>query len=151
MKNRKQSLDTDGLFVLLESSSTLTDVLEEHESSVNNPTVSSYLTELLHMHNCTIAQVIQRANLSKSFGYQIFSGDRVPSRDILLRIVFALKLDMEEAQRLLTISCRGALYPRIRRDAAIIFCLQKHCTLEETSELLEEIGEMSLVKSDMDE
>jgi transcriptional regulator with XRE-family HTH domain len=151
MKDKEKSLDTAGLFVLLESSSTLDDVLQEHECSVNNPTIPSYLTELLQVHGYTIAQVIQRANLSKSFVYQIFSGARVPNRDILIRIAFAIKLNLEETQRLLTISCRGALYPRIRRDAAIIFCLQKRCTLEQTSELLEEIGEMPLVKSDIDE
>lgn len=151
MKDKQEPLDTKGLFVLLESSATLTDTLKEHESSVSNPTISSYLTELLQEHGYTIAQVIQRANLSKSFVYQIFSGARVPGRDILLRIAFAIKLNLEETQRLLTISCRGALYPRIRRDAAIIFCLQRRCTLEQASELLEEISEMPLVKGDIDE
>lgn len=151
MSDKEKSPDTERLFGLLESSPTLNDVLDKHENSITNPTLSTYLAELLNIHNCTIAQVIQRANLSKSFVYQVFSGDRVPNRDLLLRIAFAIKLDLEETQRLLTIAWRGPLYPRVRRDAAIIFCLQKKCTLEQTSDLLEEIGEMPLIKGEVDE
>jgi hypothetical protein len=52
---------------------------------------------------------------------------------------------LKETQRLLAVSQRGALYPRVRRDAAIIFCLNRKCTLEETNDLLEEIGEAALM------
>ncbi len=140
--NRK--LNTQELMSMLQSSPSLDTVLDSQFENVRDPELAEYRDELLKAHTCTIPQVINRTVLSKSFVYQIFNGSRCPNRDILLRIAFAMELTLDETQRLLTLSQRGALYPKVRRDAAIIFCLQRKCTLMDTSELLESIGETPL-------
>lgn len=141
----KQKLDTIELMRLIQSSSSLDTLLDGHYDNIRDPGLAAYLEEMLNAHSCTIPQVVRETVLSKSYVYQIFSGSRCPDRDILLKIAFAMGLTFEETQRLLTVSQRGLLYPKVRRDAAIIFCLQKKCTLMDTSELLESIGESPLL------
>lgn len=84
------------------------------------------------------------ANLSKSYGYQILRGERTPGRDVLLRTALALRLSLRETQRLLAVGGCGALYPRVRRDAAVVFALNQQMTLLETEELLASLPERSL-------
>ena len=87
----------------------------------------------------------ERALLSKSFTYQLLSGDRVPGRDIVLRLALALGLTVEETQAMLRAACRGALYPRVPRDAVILNALSRHLSLTDTAELLTARGEVPLV------
>jgi hypothetical protein len=55
-----------------------------------------------------------------------------------------MQLTVDETQRLLKIAQRGELYPRVKRDAAIIFCIQNKLTLYEMDDLLESVGESAL-------
>ena len=84
------------------------------------------------------------ADVSKSYGYQNLRGERVPGRDILLRTALSLGLSLKEAQRLLAVGGCGALYPRVRRDAAVIFALNQKMTLLQAEELLASLPERSL-------
>ena len=143
MGGKQEKLSTEELMRMLETSNTLDNVIYNNQS-ITNPDTSSYLSDLLIKHNMTIQQVLEKAVISRSFGYQIFNGLRNPNRDILLRIAIVMKLNVDEVQRLLKISQRGELYPKIRRDAAIIFCIKNKCDLTDTVELLESIGESSL-------
>ena len=81
---------------------------------------------------------------SVSPGYQVLRGERIPGRDILLRTALALPLGLKETQRLLAVGGCGALYPKIRRDAAVIFALNQKMTLLETEDLLASLPERSL-------
>lgn len=143
MDEKQEKLNTEELMRMLETCNTLDDIIYSNHS-ITNPDTSSYLSELLIKYNMTIQQVLEKAVISRSFGYQIFNGLRNPNRDILLRIAIVMKLNVDEVQRLLKISRRGELYPKIRRDAAIIFCMKNNCDLTDIVELLESIGESSL-------
>ena len=83
--------------------------------------------------------------LSQSFAYQVFSGIRKPGRNALISLAIALHLDAEKVQRLLVVAQKGELYPRVRRDAAILFAIEHGYTLEKTEELLQSAGEASLL------
>ena len=99
-------------------------------------TCAQVLSDLLKEKGLTTTEWIAAANVSKSYAYQILRGERKPGRNILLRTALALRLSLKETQRLLARSCSGALYPQIRRDAAVIFALNQHMTLMDTEELL---------------
>ena len=92
----------------------------------------------------SVPEWIAAADISKSYAYQVLRGERIPSRDILLRTALVLRLSLKEAQRLLAVGGCGALYPKIRRDAAVIFALNQHMTLLETEDLLASLPERSL-------
>ena len=57
----------------------------------------------------------------------------------------AVDLGEEETQLLLTRCGRPVLYPRSRFDAAVLYGLSHHLTLEETDELLLSLGEAGLL------
>lgn len=108
------------------------------------PTCSQTLRELLNRAGLSVSDWMAAADISKSYGYQILRGERVPGRDILLRTALSLHLSLKETQRLLAVGGCGALYPRVRRDAAVIFALHQKMTLLETEELLSSLPERSL-------
>lgn len=108
------------------------------------PTCAQVLRDLLEQAGLSISEWIAAADISKSYGYQVLRGERIPGRDILLRTALALPLELEETQRLLMVGGCGALYPKIRRDAAVIFALNQKMTLLETEELLASLPERSL-------
>jgi len=107
-------------------------------------TLPTRLAKVMKEKKVTAAELMKRTGLSKPYIYQILDGTRLPGRDALLRIAFELNLGLQEIQRLLTCAGRGRLYPKIRRDAAIIACINKKMTAEQTEEFLESIGEEGL-------
>ena len=109
------------------------------------PDLLVYLTDLLHQRGLTVQDVVVGCNLDRSYGYQLFNGTRRPTRNFLLRLALLLRLSDEEAQRLLNIAGRQPLYVRRRRDAAVLYALSHGLTVEETEELLEDIGEDGLI------
>ena len=81
-------------------------------------------------------RVIERAGIDRAVGDQLFSGRRKPSRDRVIQLAFGFGLDVEETQQLLKIARHTFLYPKIKRDAAIIYCLARNMGLAETQNVL---------------
>lgn len=111
------------------------------EKAYSIPDIVSYMNGLLHDHGLTVQDVVVGCNLSRSYTYQLFNGNRPPTRSFLLELAFLLKLPETEAQRLLKIAGRQPLYVRNRRDAAILYGLNHGMTAEETKRLLRRLGE----------
>lgn len=109
-----------------------------------DPTCAQVLQELLEKAGVSAPEWITAADISKSYGYQVLRGERIPGRDILLRTALSLRLNLKETQRLLAVGGCGALYPKIRRDAAVIFALNQKMSLLETEDLLVSLPERSL-------
>ncbi|MDO5539294.1 MAG: helix-turn-helix transcriptional regulator [Eubacteriales bacterium] len=118
---------------------------QEKLDMIQSKRFEDYLRELMEKYHCTPGQMIIRTCLSKPFVYQILKGERVPGRDVILRICFALKADLDETQRLLTLAEKGVLYPKVKRDAAILCCIESGKSLEYTNMFLEEHGEKKLL------
>ena len=108
------------------------------------PTCAQALREMLEQAGVPAPQWIAGADISKSYGYQVLRGERTPGRDVLLRTALFLHLSLKQTQRLLALGGCGALYPKVRRDAAVIFALNQNLTLLETEELLASLPERSL-------
>lgn len=107
--------------------------------------VGIYLEQLMEEKGVTRKEMVRKLNLDESYGRKLFGGQRIPTRKILLQCAFLLKLNLKDTQRLLEIGCKPRLYPRVRRDAALIHGIEKNMTLEEVNIFLEEIGEETLV------
>ena len=98
-----------------------------------------------HLHNLradkgeSAEAIIKRAEIERSYGHQIFKGTKKPSRDKVIQLAFGLELDLPQTQILLKMANYGELYPKIKRDAAIIFCLNQHKSVLETQEILHDL------------
>lgn len=99
-------------------------------------TLTGYLHDLLEERGLTVGEVIQRCNLDRSYGYQLFNGTRCPTRDTLLHLAIQLRLTEPEVQRLLKLAGRPVLYARNRRDAALLYCFSHRLDPSQTEELL---------------
>lgn len=115
-------------------------VLEKNGDAFAEQSVSEYLNVLCGKYNVTPAEAIRQAHIERTYGYQIFNGTRVPSRDKLLQIAIGMGLSLEDTQDLLKTSGKSPLYPRIKRDAACIFGLSHGMKLMEVQELLTSEG-----------
>ena len=120
------------------------DIMLNHEVS-DYVTLQDYLQSLLDKHGFSVTDVVRISLLSKSYVYQIFSGDRMPSRDSVIRIGLAMNCDIDEIQHMLVLAQTGILYPKVRRDAAILCCISQGFHLIDTNDFLESIEERSLI------
>lgn len=114
--------------------------LDENEKSLAATTFTEYLEMLCQKRNIVREHVIGRAGIERGFGHQLFRGSRKPSRDNVLRLAFGFGLDVDETQALLRAARRTPLYPRIKRDAAIIYGLVHHNTMIEIQTSLSDLG-----------
>ena len=98
--------------------------------------LAEYLQQLLDEKGLERSKVVREAGLNDTFGYQIFKGTRKASRDKVLQLAFAMHLGLRETDRLLQAAGANELYCRNRRDAIIIFAVQKGYTLQKANEEL---------------
>ena len=107
-------------------------ILERCKSEFVEEDFTRYLEELMETHGVSKTNLIIRANMDKGYAYQIFRGERAPSREVLLKIAIGLSATLEETKMLLQFGGKSELYTRVRRDAAILFCLEKGYSIIDT-------------------
>lgn len=106
--------------------------------------LAEYLQQLLGEKGLERSKVVRDAGLNDTFGYQIFKGTRKASRDKVLQLAFAMHLGLRETDRLLQAAGANELYCKNRRDAIIIFAVQKGYTLQKANEELYRFGEETI-------
>ena len=107
---------------------------KEHDFAA--PSLSDYLKQLLQEKGLERSRVVRMADLNETFGYQIFTGSRNPSRNMGPQIAFAMALTMKETNRALTAAGVSVLNCKDRRDAIIIFCIDRGCSLQKVNDEL---------------
>lgn len=141
-KRRVEEPLTDELLQELLSSPNPAKFADKHK--ITQRSLPDYLQCLLDEHDLKRSEVIRAAGLNETFGYQIFMGSRNASRNKLLQLVFAMRLSLKEANRLLQAAGTNELYCKNRRDAIVIFCLERGYSLQKTDEELYRFGEETI-------
>ena len=80
--------------------------------------------------------VIKRSGINRTYGHQLFNGTRKPSRDKVIQLAIGFGLNIEQTQQLLKSAQESPLTPRVKRDAAILYCIMHHFDFSETQKLL---------------
>lgn len=106
--------------------------------------MSAYIRSLLEQKNMSIPELARLTGMERTALYRIVNQGRSTSRNALLRFAFVLELPLAETQTLLKYGRRCALSPRDRRDALLIFCLQRQYDLTKVEATLHEMKEKSL-------
>mgnify|MGYP002510272295 CR=1 FL=1 len=127
---------TDELWHEIKAATNIEDYLTANQDNLLTCTLSQHLALLLSQRGLSRAEVVRGSLLDRAYVYQIFSGEKKPSRDKLIALAFGLRLTSAETQRLLKLSCNRELYPRDKRDALILFALQQGQTILEANESL---------------
>ena len=142
MKSKCGDMETGDMMLILEKP----DGLESLQGfSFSKDPVKELFAPMLvqHMTRCRLnaEDLTRMLLLSRSYVYQLFQGERRPSQDVVIRLALIFYLNMEETQKLLRAAQRGALYPKVHRDACLIYCLEQKFDIYETCELLQKAQE----------
>lgn len=121
-----QETKSDGLNTLMES--------------LDDLTFSQYLNHILEIKHATKAQVLSMTTIQRNYGYQIFDGSKVPNKDKVIQLSLGLGLDLHMTNNLLSLSNNGMLYPKVKRDVLLIYCIENQKSVYETNECLMEYG-----------
>ena len=132
----------------LKHASSFGDFLKRNRENMLEADLSKYLMELLAQKGLKRAQVVEDSGVDKAFVYQIFNGSKHPSRDKLIAITFGMRLNEEETQRVLKIAGHSELYPRVPRDALILFSIQRGMDIWQTDDALDKNGFPTLLSAE---
>lgn len=135
---------TDELLKILNSLDSVSELNHFTETTLQNTTARSfpeYISGFLLKSDMSPSELIQNAQIQRTYGYQILNGMKNPGRDKIIALCLALSLTLPEAQRALTLAKEGILYPKNRRDSVLIFCINKHLSVLDTNDLLYKNGE----------
>ena len=112
----------------------------ENKDYMVSESLSTLLERLLEEKGLKKSVVIKRAELAEVYGYQIFSGLRVPERKKLLCLAIGMELNLEQVQTLLKCAGYSMLYVKIPFDSIVLFGICKRLSVVEINELLYEYG-----------
>lgn len=121
------------------------DFLTKNKSEFEARNFNLYFDELLKKYKKKKSDVVNAANLDRTYAYQIISGARTGSRDKIIALIFGFScLTVEEAQRFLKLYGLRELYAGDPRDAIILYALNKKIGLAKAGTMLDENGFDSL-------
>lgn len=104
-------------------------------------TFHAYYNSYLEQRHLEKAKVIQVSGISRTYAYQILQGEKNPSRDKILALSLAAGMDLKQINQCLKLAGMNELYEKVRKDAIILFALNKGLNILEINELLYEMGE----------
>ena len=112
----------------------------ENKQYLISDTLSDMLERLLAEKGLKKSTVIKAAEMSEVYGYQIFSGLRVPERNKLLCLAIAMKLNIDQMQTLLKTAGYSPLYVKLPFDSIVLYGICKGLSVIEINEILYEYG-----------
>lgn len=114
------------------------------KKDVTLPPFHDYLSQMCIDRGETREHVIKRAGINRTYGHQLFNGTRIPSRDKVIQFAFGFGLDIEKTQMLLKSAQESPLTPRVKRDAAIIYCVMHRLGIKDAQKLLADFDLVAL-------
>ena len=128
-------ISTTQLLDIIKSDENLT--LEQLLLQVPEIDFVTYLETLLLKKDVSKSELIKMTNIHRTYAYQIFNGQKKPSRSKIIQIALALQLDIRETNNLLSLSDNGYLYPKVRYDAIILYALEHKKSIIDTNLILD--------------
>ncbi len=136
---------TDELLDALNNSNNIDQYIAENADSIISDSIPQLLGQLLEEKGLKKSEVIKSSEISGSYGYQIFSGEKKePARDKILAVLIAMKLDLDEIQKFLKAAGYPPLYPKNKRDSIIIFCINEKASVMDVNRRLYDMDEQTL-------
>ncbi len=108
------------------------------------PELVEEINQMLLDKKMTKGDLLRKTTLDRTYGYQVLSGMRKGSRDKIIQITRALELDHTMTNRFLNLSHHATLYPKINRDAILIFGIHHNLSVMELNYLLDQHDEACL-------
>ena len=138
---------TDELMKILKESRSAESYISENSQELTPNALMRHMDKLLAEKKITLAKAARRGQMSDSYLYKINQGVKTNiSRDKVIQICFGFGLNCDESAVLMRAANVSVLYPRIRRDSIILFCLENGKSVMECDRMLDEAGETTILK-----
>ena len=118
--------------------------LEKNKDQFISYDMKAILVPYMEEKGLSKAELARRSKMSDVYLFQILSGRRKPSRDKLLGICIGMELTIQETQSILKQCHEVPLYAKDRRDAIILFGIERSWNMDEIDDALFEAGERLL-------
>ena len=128
----------------IRESTSIRTYIEKNSTELDAQLFVKTLNSFLESKKISKQKLIRESCLNASYVYDILGAKKNPSRDTVIKLSLALRLSLSETGRLLKLSGFSELYPRIERDAIIIFCIENQKGLPCTNDLLHSMNESEL-------
>jgi DNA-binding phage protein len=136
----KKTVELLGILSEIKTDEELESFFEENPITASSISLHDYLNEIITIKNLSKSHIISNSGLNRIYAYQILQGSKQPTRDKVIALCMGIKMDLNQIQRALTIAGLGILYPKNKRDAIIMFAVNKGIGIMDTNELLYGMG-----------
>ncbi len=138
-KNTNDLLDQ-----LADNNCSIDDYLEENREDMIVLAAKDFWEAAIERSGMSKCNIINKADFNYCYFYDIVNGRKIASRDKVIRLILSMHLTTDDCQEALRISGRSALYPKVQRDALLIYGIENRYTVDETNQLLSAHGEDTL-------
>lgn len=107
-------------------------------------TLPDYLEQLRSARGLKRSEIIRASGLNATFVYDVFKGKSRLGRDNAIMLALGMCCTPLETQRLLRLDGVAELWPKVRRDAVIIWCVEHGLSRQQTDDELYRLGEKTL-------
>lgn len=128
--------NTDDLQSELTAAPNLSSFLSANREQFVDGDFAGMMQDLFRRSGLSKAALAKRAGISEVYLYQIFSGERTPSRDRALCLCIGLSATLDETQDILKRNGLAQLYVKNRRDAIVLYGLSHGMELAEINDRL---------------
>lgn len=139
-----QEILTEDLLERLLSARTPEDYLVQSDATIDR-SLTDYLGQLLQEKGMKRADVVRASGINGTVVYDIFKGKSRPGRDHAIMLAVGLECNLRETQRLLRLAGVSELWPKVRRDAIIIWCIDHGRSRSSIDDELWSRGEATLL------
>ena len=115
------------------------------EGLVSARTLTDYLFDRMEAHDLRRADVVRASGLNATVVYDIFSGKSRPGHDHAIMLALGIGCTLRETQRLLRLDSVAELWRKARRDAIVIWCIERGMSRACTDDELYRLGEKTLL------
>ena len=143
-----EKISTSTMLQRLFKTSGISRFVRHYEKQMEGVPFDVRLAELCAEKDLMPKHVILNSGIERTYGYQLFNGNRTPSRDKVVMLAIGFGLDYDEAQSLLKIARKSPLYPKLKRDVVLIYAIQNKKSIEDIQATMHELGLALLGKED---
>lgn len=141
--DENKDLTTSQLLMFIRKANSFEEVKSSRQQ-VREPCFSDALYALNEKKKLKAKKIIQDSRIERSYYYHLLSGKKNPGRNIVLRIALCMNATLDETNYLLKVSGHSSLYPKVFRDATLIYAITQRMTMDQANALLIESNQEPL-------
>jgi hypothetical protein len=132
--------DTERILGEISGTQSITEFLEANKDQFDLLTIGEYIELELESQKLKKEKVIKDSGIVKRYFNQIIAGEKTPSRRYIIRIFLSMQLNMPDIQWYLKACDYNQLFAKNKRDAIIIYCINKNLSVKECNKMLNNVS-----------